>query len=345
MLLLDHASILDNAAQLGVLGCQGLVLFGQGREFQLTVLVCDLEGCIASNTSLLAKFLVLLVQLGTFELRLRKLVLSLVEVVCKLIELLFVLQIHGLDVLKLLTSVRKHDHMVDNLTTQTGELLVSLLDLLVESLVFNLQLFIIDQMKTFSKLLLLLEDLLLIGKSVSESNVLQTILMNLLVLSLVSFLPLFDHLGAQLLASSAVNGVHSDRALELLELLLDLSALGLLLVKLVLQLTSHAVVPILSLLQVVTDLMHVSKSVEVLMLVEHLVSLLLIVSVVMVHQDDLSLALFVELLKLLIFATLILNSRNQLSFHGRLTGKVTDTAIVVLIRIIAIDLVFREIFI
>ena len=172
LLLLHHASILDDAAQFGVLGCQGLVLFGQGREFQLTVLVCDLEGCIAGNTCLLAKFLVLLVQLGTLELRLRKLVLSLVEVVCKLGELLLVLQILGLDVLKLLTSVRKHDHMVDNLTTQTGQLLVSLLDLLVESLVFNLQLFIIDQMKTFSELLLLLEDLLLIGKSVSEGDVL-----------------------------------------------------------------------------------------------------------------------------------------------------------------------------
>ena len=100
-----------------MLGSQGLVLFGQVGEFRLTVLVCDLEGHIAGNTCLLAKFLVLLVQFGTFELRLSKLVLGLVEVVAKLGKLLGVLLILGLDVLILLTSVRKHDHMVDNLTT------------------------------------------------------------------------------------------------------------------------------------------------------------------------------------------------------------------------------------
>ena len=62
--------------------------------------------------------------------------------------------------------------MVDDLTAQAGQLLVPLLDLLVQGLVLNLQLLVIDQVEAFSQLLLLLQDFLLIGQSVSKSDVL-----------------------------------------------------------------------------------------------------------------------------------------------------------------------------
>ena len=62
--------------------------------------------------------------------------------------------------------------MVDDLTAQAGQLLVPLLDLLVQGLVLDLQLLVIDQVEAFSQLLLLLQDFLLIGQSVSKSDVL-----------------------------------------------------------------------------------------------------------------------------------------------------------------------------
>ena len=162
--------------------------------------------------------------------------------------------------------------------------------------------------------------------------------MNFLILGFVSFLPLFDYLGTQFLASATVDGVHGDTAFQLLELLLDLRALGLLLVQLVLKLTSHAIVTILRLLQVVTDLMHVGKSVQIFMLVKHLVCLFLSITIARVHENDFSLALFVELLKLEVFTTLVIDRLNQLTLHRWLTGQVTDTAVVLFIAALGIFL-------
>ena len=223
--------------------------------------------------------------------------------------------------------------MVDDLSSQAGQLLVSLFDLLVKSLVLNLELFVIDQVETLSELFLLLEDLLLVGQTVSQSDVLQTVLMDLLIFSLVGFLPFFNNLGAELLASTTVDSVHGHTALELLELLLDLSAFGLLLVKFVLELAGHAVVSVLSLLQVVADLMHVSQSVQVLVLVKHLIALFFVVAGVSLHKNDLALALFVQLLEILVLATLIFNSLDKLTLHRRLTGEVSHTIVVLLVRI------------
>lgn len=90
--------------------------------------------------------------------------------------------------------------------------------------------------------------------------------MNLLILSFVSFLPLFDDFSTQFFTSTTMNGIHSDTALELLELLLNFRALCLLLIELILKFTSHAIITILSLFQVVTDLMHISKCVKILVL-------------------------------------------------------------------------------
>ena len=207
------------------------------------------------------KLLVKFVQFSSLSFLLCKLILSLVQFLVELGKLVCVALVESLDVLHLLTSVRKHDDGVDDLASQTGQLLVSLFDLLVESLIFDLELLVIDQVKTFSQLFLLLQNTLLILKSVSQSNVLKTVLMDFLIFGFVGFLPILDDLSAELLTSTAVYSVHSNGSLEFLELLLDLSALRLFLVKLVLQLTSHSVVPILSFFQVIANLMDISKSV------------------------------------------------------------------------------------
>ena len=63
--------------------------------------------------------------------------------------------------------------MVNDFGAETSKLLVSLFNLLVKSLVLDLELFVIDKMETFSKLLLLLKNLFLVGQSVSQSDVLE----------------------------------------------------------------------------------------------------------------------------------------------------------------------------
>lgn len=151
------------------------------------------------------------------------------------------------------------------------EVFVTLLDFLVKGLVLNLQLFVIDQVETFSELLLSAEDLLLVSESVTEGDVLKPILMNFLILGLVMLFPVLDHLGTQLLASSAEDCVLSYTSLQLLELVLNLLALLLFLVELVLEFTCHSVVAILRLLQVESDLMHVGQSIEVLVLMKQLI--------------------------------------------------------------------------
>jgi len=258
----------------------------------------------------------LLVELGAIVLSLRELSLGLVKLLGDIVELLRILLVLSLDVLILLARMRQHDDMVDDLASKTRQLLVPLLDLLVEGLIFDLELLVINEMKTFSQLLLLLQDFLLVSKSVSQSDVLETVLMHFLILGLISLLPLLDDLGTEFLARPAVDSVHRNRALQLLELLLNLRALRLLLIKFVLELASHAIVPILGLLQVVSDLMNVGKGVQVLVLVKHLIRVLLVVTVVRVHQDDLALAVLVRFLQLLVLTTLIFDGRNELLLHS-----------------------------
>ena len=169
--------------------------------------------------------------------------------------------------------------MVNDFGTETSKFLVSLFNLLIKSLVLDLELFVIDKMETLSKLLLLFENLLLVGQSVSQSDVLEAILMNFLILGLISFLPIFDHLGTELFTSTAMDSVHCDTTFELFELLLDLCALRLLLVELVLEFTSHAIVTVLSFFEVISDLMHVGEGVQIFMLVQHLICLFLVFTV------------------------------------------------------------------
>ena len=304
-----------------------LVLVVEAGELLLAVLVGDLERGVASNTSLLRQLLVLLVELGTVVLGLGKLGLGLLKLLVEVGQLLLVAIVLSLNELELLASVGEHDHMVDDLAAQTGELLVTLLDLLVQGLVLNLELLVIDQVEALGELLLLLQDLLLVLETVSEGDVLETVLMNFLIFGLISLFPLLDDFLGKLLTSAAVHSIHSDGSLQLFELLLDLRALRLLLVQFVLKLTSHAVVTILCLFQVVTDLMDVSESVQVLVLVKHLVSVLLVVTVVVIHDNDLALAIFIDLLELGVLASLILDSLDKLTLHGRMARQVAHATI------------------
>ena len=140
------------------------------------------------------------------------------------------------DELELLTRVGDHLHVVDDLAQELLELFVSFFDLFVESLVLNLQLLEIDDVEAVSQLLFLLEDLLLVGETVAQGDVLQAVLVDFLVVRRLRLLPLVKRLLLDFLAGTGEDGVLSDTSLQLFELLLDLVAFGLLLVQLRLQL-------------------------------------------------------------------------------------------------------------
>ena len=148
-------------------------------------------------------------------------------------------------------------------------------------------------METIGQLLLLLQDLLLIRQSVSEGDVLESILVHFLVFEGLRLFPLVKGLLGDLLSCSREHCVLSHTSLELLELLLDLVALRLLLVELGLQLSSHLVVPVLGLLQVDPDLVDVSQGVQVLVLVHLDIRLLVVRLEVRVHCDNLLLEVLV----------------------------------------------------
>ena len=189
--------------------------------------------------------------------------------------------------------MRQDDHSLRDLASQLVQLFVSLFDLFVQGLVLDFELLEIYQVETIGQLFLLLQDFLFIGQLVSESNVLEPILMDFLVFQGLTVLPLTEGLGWNLLTRSGEHSILRHTSLQLLELLFDLMALGLLLVQFGLQLRSHLVVPVLGFLKVDSDLMHISQGVEVLVLVHLYVWLLVVLLVVLVHHDDLLLELLV----------------------------------------------------
>lgn len=158
------------------------------------------------------------------------------ELLPELVDVRLSLGVLLFDELKLLARVRHHLNVVDNLAQELLELFVSFLDLLVKSLVLNLQLLEVDNVEAVGQLFLLLEDLLLIGETVAQGDVLQTVLVDFLVVSRLRLLPLIERLLLDLLTRAGEDGILSDTSLELFELLLDLVALGLFLVQLRLQL-------------------------------------------------------------------------------------------------------------
>ena len=144
---------------------------------------------------------------------------------------------------------------------------ISFFNLFVQSLIFNFQLLKIDQMKTVSKLLFLLKNLLFVGQSVSQSNVLKSVLMDLLIFETFTVFPIFESLLWNLFACSAENSILSNTSLKFFELLFNLVTFCLLLIELGLKFRSHFVVSILGLFQIDSDLMNISKSVKIFVLV------------------------------------------------------------------------------
>ena len=220
---------------------------------------------------------------------------------------------------------------MSHLQFELVKFLVSFLNLLVQGLILNLQLLVIDQVKTISQLFLLTENFLLVSKLIPQGNILESVLVDLLVFSFISFLPLLDHLKWKFLSGSGVLSVHGYTLFQLLKLLLNLHAFLLFLIEFVLEFTSHTIVSLLCLLQVVTDLMDICKSVEILVLVEHLVCLFLRFLSSVLHQDNLFLELLVLPLELLILVHLVMNSLNEFSLHDWLGRQVSNVVVIVFI--------------
>lgn len=232
------------------------------------------------------------------------------------------------------------NHRLGNLLLQLVEFLVTFLDLLVQGLIFNLKLLKINQMQTVGQLLTLLVNLVEIVVTVTKRDILQTVLMDLLVLKALMDLPLLDHVFLQLLAGSAEYSILGNGVLKSFELSLDLLALRLLLVELGLQFRGHSVVPVLSLFQIEANLMHVGKCVQVLMLLEHLLGLLLKVSASVIHLEDPALQRVILSFKRFIFFSFVLDCEDQFLLHFGGRGKVTDTTVVLLIIILIVVEVF-----
>ena len=222
---------------------------------------------LVDDTSLLLEPLVDLKQLLSLLLQPRLLVLFRVQLVAKNLQLLGLINVLLLHVLQLLPSVRQDYNGLSDLLSQFVQFLVSLLYLLVQGLVLNLQLLEVDQVETVGELLLLLQDLLFVGELVPEGDVLKTILMHFLILQRLALFPLVPLLGRNDLSSPGEDSVGSDTSLQLLELLFNLMALGLFLVEFGLELRCHFIVPILSFFKIDSYLMDVCQSVQVLVLV------------------------------------------------------------------------------
>jgi hypothetical protein len=105
-----------------------------------------------------------------------------------------------LNILELFTSVRQYNDSGGNLLPQFMQLLVSLFDLLIESLVLNFQLLKIDEMETVCQLLFLFQNLLLVGKTISQGNILQAELVHFLIFLKFCLLLHLDVAGRNFLA-------------------------------------------------------------------------------------------------------------------------------------------------
>jgi hypothetical protein len=227
--------------------------------------------------------------------------------------------------------VRQFYNSVGDLLVEFVQLLITFFDLFIQSLVLDLKLLEINQVKTISQLLLLLVDLVEVFVAITQRNILQTVLMNFTVLKALMHLPSINHGLFELFAGPREDSVLSDRVLKGLELSLNFLTFGLLFVKFGLEFGSHLIVTILGFLQVEAHLMHVSESVQVLVLVEHLLRLLLEVAIVVVHQVDFLLQIVVGLLQKEVLFTFVLDRDNQLLLHFWGSGQVTDAAIVALL--------------
>jgi hypothetical protein len=265
------------------------------------------EVLAVDDTCLLLEALVEFLELLSVLFEFTLLSLLVVQLLIQLLELDGLYPILLLDILELLTSVRQDDHGLSDLLSKLVELFISLFDLLVKGLILNLQLLEIDQVKTIGELLLLFEDLLFVSQFVSQGNVLQSILMHFLVLERLLLLPLIELFLGDLLSCSRENSILGDTSFEFLELLFDLVAFGLFLIKFCLELRGHLVISILGFFQVYSNLMDVGKCVQVLVLVHLNVWLLFLLVEVRIHHNDLLLEVLIFFSELILFSQLLFN--------------------------------------
>ena len=109
------------------------------------------------------------------------------------------------------------------------------------------------------------------------------------------------------------------------------------LIELVLKFTCHAVITILCLFEVKSDLMNVGKGVEVFVLMKELIRALLTDIICWIHQDNLSLAFFILLFKLFVFTSFVLDGIDEFSLHLRLTWEIANTFILLVIEFILLE--------
>lgn len=189
---------------------------------------------------------------------------------------------------------------------------IALLNLFIKRLVLNFKLLKINEMKSISELLLLLEDLLTVSQLILKLNVLQSVLMHFRVLSLISCFPIIDHFCAQRLVGTAEYRVLGYRTFQFLKLMLDFLTLSLFFIELGLKFGSHSVVTLLGLLKVETDLMDVSESVKIFVFIKQLILLFsLVVTLIEFVFNDPLLKLSVSFLKTLVFPEFILDSADE----------------------------------
>jgi hypothetical protein len=161
----------------------------------------------------LLEFLVLLLEHLSVFLHVGEGLLLVVELIVQCLQLVLVRIVLLLHILQLLAGMRQYNHRVRDLLAQLVEFFVSLFDLLVECLVFDLELFEVDEVEAVSELLLLLEDLLLVGEAVPQGDVLEAELVHLLVLLELTLLLHPDVVRLDLLACATVDCILGDTTL------------------------------------------------------------------------------------------------------------------------------------
>jgi len=101
-------------------------------------------------------------------------------------------------VLLLFPGVTKSDNSIGDFLLQLVKVFISLLDFLIKSLVLYLELLEVDQVKPFSKLLLLFQLLILIRQLIPHGNRLDPILMKLRILCRLFLFPVCENLSRDL---------------------------------------------------------------------------------------------------------------------------------------------------
>jgi len=117
--------------------------------------------------------------------------------------------------------------------------------------------------------------------------------MDFLIFETFTIFPVFKSLLWNFLSCSAEHGILGYTSLQFLELLFNFVTFSLLFIKLGLKLRGHFVVTILSFFQIDSNLMNISESVEIFMLVHLNVWLFIILFEGGVNSNNLFLKLFI----------------------------------------------------